>query len=249
MDIILYNDKGTWIHRLDPRARVLAALALSIVLSLCHQWTALCLGLLLAGAGIFIARVPVAAVLQRLVPLNTLLLLLAVMLLFFTPGERLFAIGVVEATREGFTHGVTIALKANAIVLWLAVLLGTLEPVALGHAMRRLHAPPILTHLFLFTIRYMGLMLSEFERLSTAARLRGFTPGPNRHTFRTTGYMVGMILVRSHARGERILDAMRLRGYHGALEFHDELRYGMRDSIFAVLTITAVAMLLGLEWR
>lgn len=249
MDIILFNDKDTWIHRLDPRGRILAAAALSIVLSVSHHGSTLALGLVLGCGAVAAARVPAAAVLQRLVPLNTLLFLLCVLLLFFTPGERLFQIGAVEATREGFQQGLLIGLKANGIVLLLAALLGTIEPVALGYAMSRLRVPPMLAHIFLFTIRYMGLMLSEFDRLSRAAQLRGFTPGLNRHTLRTTGYMVGMMLVRSYARGERILNAMRLRGYHGVLAFGGELAYRARDGVFAAFMIASVALLVGLEWR
>jgi cobalt/nickel transport system permease protein len=140
-------------------------------------------------------------------------------------------------------------LKANAIVLLLAALLGSIELVDLGHAMSRLKVPPVLTHIFLFTIRYMGLMLAEFERLSRAAQLRGFRPGANRHTLRTTGFMVGMLLVRSYARGERILNAMRLRGYNGALAFDGDLAYARRDGLFAVLTLAVLGALLGLELK
>lgn len=249
MDIILYSDRATWVHRLDPRTRILAACALSAVIAPTRDMAVVGAGLLLGVAGVVVARVPVAAVLQRLVPLNALLVLLLGMLLFLTPGDRIFQIGGVEATREGFTHGAAILLKANGIVLLLAALLGTIELVALGHALARLRVPPMLSHLLLFTVRYMGLMLREYERLARAAQLRGFVPGLNRHTLRTTGYMIGMILVRSYARGERIHDAMRLRGYQGALAFRGDLAFQRADAFFALLAAAAVALLLGLGWR
>lgn len=249
MDIIIYSDKRSWVHQLDPRARILAAVLSSLAISLCDDPRALGFALASGVVAVSVTRVPVAAILQRLVPLNGLLLLLSLSLLFFTPGETIFTVGALKATAEGFRQAMITGLKANAIVLLLAALLGSIELVDLGHAMSRLKVPPVLTHIFLFTIRYMGLMLAEFERLSRAAQLRGFRPGANRHTLRTTGFMVGMLLVRSYARGERILNAMRLRGYNGTLAFDGELAYARRDGLFAVLTLAVLGVLLGLELK
>jgi len=249
MDIIIYSDKRSWVHQIDPRARLLAAVAASIAVSLCHQPRALAFALTGSVLATAITRVPVPVILQRIVPLNALLILLCASLLFFTPGQTIFSVGMLEASHEGLMRGLVTVLKANAIVLLLAALLGSIELVDLGHAMSRLKVPPVLTHIFLFTIRYLSLMLGEFERLSRAAQLRGFTPGANRHTLRTTGYMVGMMLVRSYARGERILNAMRLRGYNGTLAFEGDLAYHPRDAAFTLLAVAGIGLMLGLEWR
>jgi len=246
MDIIVYADKNTWLHQIDPRIRIIAACGLSLVLSMSQSGAALLAGLAIGFLAVIAGRVPIVALLQRLVPLNALLFLLMVVLLFFTPGEPLFRVGPAVATHAGFHQGVVIGLKANAIVLLLAALLGTIELVKLGHALARLGVPPKLAHLLLFTVRYLGLMLSEYDRLSRAAQLRGFAAGPNRHTLRTTGYMVGMILVRSYARGERIRDAMRLRGYQGAIAFHGDLALTRADAGFALLSGIAFVLILGL---
>ncbi len=245
MDIIIYSEKDSWIHRLDPRARILAACMLSLVLSLSQSGATLFTGLCMGGGAAVAARIPIAALLQRLVPLNALLALLSFVLLFFTPGDSLFQVGTWGATWNGMYEALHIGLKANAIVLLLAALLGTIELVDLGHALGRLHVPAKLAHLLLFTVRYMGLMLSEFERLSRAAQLRGFRPGPNRHTLRTTGYLVGMILVRSYVRGERVLNAMRLRGYQGSLSFPGEMAFQRADAAFGVMVAGAALLLWG----
>lgn len=249
MDIIVYSDKRSWVHRLDPRARIIAAVSASAAISLCHSPRSLGFALAASVVSVIVARVPIPALLQRTVPLNGLLSFLCASLLFFTPGATLFSIAAMHATREGLGQCIVVVLKANAIVLLLAALLGSIELVDLGHAMSRLKVPPVLTHIFLFTIRYMSLMLAEFERLSRAAQLRGFTPGANRHTLRTTGYMIGMMLVRSYARGERILNAMRLRGYNGTFAFEGELAFHPRDGVFAILSTAAIGVLLGLEWK
>ena len=44
------------------------------------------------------------------------------------------------------------------------------------HALERLHCPPKLVFLFLFTARYVHVIAQEWHTLLVAARLRGFRP-------------------------------------------------------------------------
>jgi len=245
MDIIVFSDRESWVHRIDPRARLIAALALTVFLSQARDLGVLSAGVLLAIAGLAVARVPLAAILQRLVPLNAFLFFLAAILMFATPGATAFQVGAAVATREGLLHGAAILLKANAIVALLAGLVGTIEFVALGRALGQLRVPAKLVNILLFTVRYVNLMLAEYERLAQAAHLRGFRPGPNAHTLRTTGYLIGMVLVRSYERGARILQAMKLRGYDGSVHWECAAAFERRDKVFLAGVAVAVAALTG----
>ena len=249
MDIILFNDKGSWIHRLDPRARLIGATVLTLLLSQRDEVSVLSLGCAVGVAGLFLARVPLAASLQRLVPLNALVGFLFVVLLFATPGDVLFRIGSVDASTEGLHRASVILLKANAIVLLLTSLVGTIEFVALGRALEQLHVPAKLVNILLFTVRYIILMLTEYERLSQAALLRGFQPGANRHTLRTTGYLIGMVLVRSYERGGRMVEAMKLRGYDGTLRWAHPTAFQRRDLCFLTGVGGMALLLLSVGWR
>ncbi|MCF6283795.1 MAG: cobalt ECF transporter T component CbiQ [Candidatus Hydrogenedentes bacterium] len=248
MDIIVFSDGETVLHRLDPRVRLLAAAALTLVLSQSHDARVLVAGMLLGVVGLVVSRVPLVAVLQRLVPLNAFFILLAGVLMFTTPGESVFRIGTVAATREGLLHGGTILLRGNAIVSLLACLVGTIEFIALGRALGQLRVPAKLVHVLLFTVRYINLMLAEYERLSQAAVLRGFRPGANLHTLRTTGYQVAMVLVLSYERGARMLQAMKLRGYDGTLPRTEVRAFRKQDYLFLMGVCATVVTLLGVEF-
>ena len=70
----------------------------------------------------------------------------------------------------------------------------------------------------------------------------------NRHTYRAYGYLVGMLLVRSLDRSERIVAAMKCRGFRGRFYLLDHFAYSLHDLGFAV-TGVALLLLLGLvEW-
>jgi cobalt/nickel transport system permease protein len=248
MDIIVYSDIKSPIHAIDPRVRILSAVLLTLPLTQAQDSRVLLAGILLGIAALALGRVPIAAILQRLVPLNALLLLLVAMLVFSVPGEAAFQIGEAVASRLGLAHGGAILLKSNAIVMLLASLVGTIEFVALGRALGQLRVPAKLVNILLFTVRYINLMLAEYERLSQAALLRGFRPGPNRHTMRTTGYLIGMMLVRSYDRGNRMLQAMKLRGYKGALSMPGGTRVKWYDHAFLAGVLGVMSALIGLEY-
>jgi cobalt/nickel transport system permease protein len=130
----------------------------------------------------------------------------------------------------------------------LMVLVGTLEPVTLGHALHRLRTPETLVHLLMFTVRYISVLHQEYQRLRGAMKVRSFRLRNSLHTYKSIGYLVGMMLVRSVDRSERILAAMKCRGFTGAIPLLDAMRFSKRDAVFAALVSVVGGTLLILEW-
>ena len=161
---------------------------------------------------------------------------------FSVPGETIWRLGDLAASAEGLQLALLVLLKANAVVLALLVLVGTLEPAVFGHALGRLRVPDKLVALLLLTLRQIQLITDEYRRLRQALRARAFVARSNRHTWNTVGWLMGMLLVRSLDRSRRLLDAMRLRGWQGRLPLLNQLYWRASDSLAAVL----VALLLGL---
>ena len=160
-------------------------------------------------------RRPEARLWRRLLHVEAFLLLLFATLPFTLPGQPLVSLGPLTASVEGVERAALIAAKVSASVLILATLLGAVEPVRLGSALRGLHVPETLVRLFVLTARYLSLIRDEARRLIEAMRVRGFRPGSNRHSWRSYGHLVGMLLVRALARAQRVEEAMLCRGYEG----------------------------------
>jgi len=125
-------------------------------------------------------------------------------------------------------------LKASAIVMMAMALLGSMEAVTLARALRSLRAPAGLVHLILFTVRYIDVLDQEYRRLRTAMKTRGFRPSNSRHTYVSFGYLIGMMLVRALERSERILQAMKCRGFHGHYYLLDHFAMTPLDWAFAM---------------
>ena len=230
------------VHGLDARARVVVAAVFTCLVAVSQNFAVMGAGLALSTLGVGVARLPLRAVLRRLVGVNVFVAMLWVMLPLSSRGTPLVHVGGLVYSREGALLAAAITLKANAIVLALAVLLGTMEMTTLGHALWHLRVPEKLTHLFLLTVRYIDVLHHEYERLRKAMRVRCFRPGMNLHTYKSFGYLVGMLLVKSVARAERVVAAMKCRGFHGRFHVFDHFVFGRRDAVF----VAGAAIVCGL---
>lgn len=236
------------IRLLDPRARVLAALVFAILVVSLQQFIALFAAMATALMLLMLADMPFKRTLRRMIAMDSFIIFMLVLLPFTVPGETMFTLFGLNGSWEGFYQGARIALKANAIVLMLLTLVSTMESTTLGHTLYRLKMPVSLVQLLMFTVRYIDVLHQEYHRLRTAMKARGFHPQNSRHTYRSFGYLVGMMLVRALERSERVLDAMKCRGFSGQIHVIDQLTFSVRDIWFASLGTLTLTVLIYLEW-
>ncbi|MCK0206624.1 cobalt ECF transporter T component CbiQ [Starkeya koreensis] len=156
---------------------------------------------------------------HRLLHVEGFVLLLFLTLPFTVKGAPVFTIGPLAASAEGFARAALVALKMSAALLLVAALLGDLEPARLGGALRGLRVPEPVVRLFVLTARYVGLIRDEARRLREAMRVRAFRPRTDRHTWRSYGNLIGMLLVRALDRARRVEEAMACRGYDGRFPY------------------------------
>lgn len=232
---------------LDPRMRIVMSAAYAVVVvSLSNLWVlSVALGLsmwLLAFSGL-----PPRKTLKRMAMMDSFIVFMLVLLPFTVPGTPVFSLWGLEASWEGLWRAVEIALTANAVILAVMTLVGSMEPVTMGHALFALKTPERLVHLMMFTIRYIDVLREEYQRLRTSMKLRGFRPGTNWHTYRSYGYLVGMMLVRAIERSERILAAMKCRGFSGRIILLEDFRFSRADLFFAAAVTAALAALIWAE--
>ena len=200
------------IHRLDPRIKTFVAGVFSIVVAVSDRFPALIPALLIALSFIFLARLPIRRVIVRLLIVNAFIFFLWLLLPFTTEGSPLFSLGPLTATKAGILLATLITLKSNTIILALMALISTMSIFTMGRALRDLRIPAKIVHLIFLTYRYIHVIYLEYHRLIQAAKIRGFHPGNNIHTYRTYSYLIGMLLVKSYERAERVRAAMLCRG-------------------------------------
>lgn len=243
----LFGTDG-WIAPLDPRVRIVLACAFGVSTVALSSLFTLVLALAVAVALLAMSRLPVRQTMKRMAMMDGFILFMLVLFPFTVPGDAMFTVFGFDATWQGLWKAVEIALTANAVILTLMVLVGSMEPVTMGHALHRLRCPETLVHLLMFTIRYIDVLREEYLRLRSAMKVRGFRPGTNWHTYRSFGYLVGMMLVRAIERSERILEAMKCRGFTGRMLLLDDFAITRKDIIFAASLGAICLAMIALDW-
>lgn len=237
------------LHQMDPRPRIVLAAVFSFLVALSQGFAALWAALGVAILLVFWARLDIRLLVRRLLPLWGFLILLWLVLPFTHEGETLWRMGFLSATREGVRLAAQITLKSHAILLAFVAFVATMSFVTLGHALNRLRAPEKIVHLLLLTYRYIFVLEAEYGRLLRAAKVRGFQPGTNLHTYRTYAYLIGMLFLRAADRAQRVHRAMLCRGFQGKFYSLKMFHATRQDWIKAGVMAAMMIGLLCLEWK
>jgi cobalt/nickel transport system permease protein len=229
-----YREGESPIHRLDPRVKLVVALAFIVTTSLTPvgAWPVYVLLWALVLSVTILSEIGVWRVLAR----SSLALpfMLAALPLMFTSGVTVLGtlpLGFANLTvyAEGLERFLSIAVR-SWISVQMAVVLATSTPFPdLLMAMRGIRIPRLLVAVFGLMWRYLFVMADEAGRLMRARESRSGSTGDPLHKSggtlawraKVTGGMAGSLFLRSIERGDRIYSAMASRGYDGEVRgFH-----------------------------
>ncbi len=246
-----YREVDSFLHRLDPRAKFIATLALvaAIVLIPRASWLAYGLFLILIFALLMLSRVPPLYVLRRSLTVLPFVLMIAIFMPFLKEGTAVWGFDIgswhIGVTREGLELVGGIFAKACLSVLSLILLTATTSMADLLKGLERLKMPSLMVMLMSFMYRYLFVISDESARLQAARDSRSFGGGVRLHV-RALGYMAGALFLRSFERGERIYGAMLSRGFDGHSRSLNELSFGISDVAFMIIIVLA-AIVIGLS--
>ncbi|MDT8389063.1 MAG: cobalt ECF transporter T component CbiQ [Lentisphaeria bacterium] len=248
--MLIFAEKraGGLMARRDPRLRVAGAFGLVLTVVLLNDWLPLGLALAAALALLVFAGRRQRNTWRRFGELNFFVLFLFALTPLSMPGQEFFGVYGLTWSVEGVAFAGRVAIKANTAMALCAALLGGLEPATLAHALQRLGLPEKLTQILFFCIRYLDVCHHEYHRLRNAMKLRGFEARFNWHSLRGLGHFLGMLLVRGIDRSDRILEAMKCRGYTGRFFSFSTFRFSAGDALFGGGLAALGAALTWIEW-
>jgi cobalt/nickel transport system permease protein len=244
-----FSEGSSFVHRLDPRGKMVIAALFAILVAAAKSLPAALAGLALAFVWLALARLSWKKVLAKLLAVNSFIFFLWLVLPLTYPGDPVWQLGPLVATRQGVALTALITLKSNAMIIGLIALIATVPVITLGQAMQTMYLPDKLCHLLLFTYRYLYVFELEFQRLVQAMKIRGFQPRTNLHTYRSYAYLAAMLLVRSYDRADRVFQAMLCRGFHGVFYSLKTFSWQRRDGMFVTVSLLSLAVILYLEWQ
>ena len=239
---------NSFVHQLDPRIRLMTACVYSIVVALSRNFQVLTAAVLISFVLVMLAQLSAREIIKRIIVVNSFTVLLWLVLPLTFHGPIALTLGPLTIYNAGIVMAAQITLKSNAILLALMALVTTMNFSILGYALNWLHVPDKIVHLLLMTYRYVFVIDQEYQRLIRAARIRGFQPRTNLHTYKTYAYLVGMLLVRSAVRADRVYKAMLCRGFKRKFYCLHEFNAGKHERLFVAAMAGVILVLIYLEW-
>lgn len=246
-----YLERASAVHRLDPRVKVVVAVAFIVSVALLPDgaWLVYGMAFVIVMAAAVAARLSPWLVVRR--SLLGLPFLLAAVTVLFIPGRVIWSgpFGL-EMTDAGLVRFGSIVAR-SLISLQAAVLLtATTRFPDILHALRHLKVPAVLVSIIAFMYRYLFVLVDEVERLMRARAARSArrpgTPGGGSVRWRAgvAGHMAGQLFVRSLDRSDRVYEAMLARGYRG--ELLTLAPHAMRSRDWAALFVS-LAVIIALQ--
>lgn len=223
-----YRPRPSLVHGLDPRVKLVLAVAfiLAVALTPPAAWPVYMLLLAAAISVALLSELGLRYVWQRAV-IALPFALAALPMLFTIAGEPLlsFRLGPwsLVISNQGLARFVSMAFKSWLSVQMAIMLAGVTPFPDLLLAMRAVRLPRLLVSIIGLMWRYLFVLVDEAMRLMRAREARsGAAPEPGRRTggtiawrARVAGGMAGNLFLRSFDRADRIYAAMVARGYDG----------------------------------
>ncbi|MCX7014830.1 MAG: cobalt ECF transporter T component CbiQ [Candidatus Sumerlaeota bacterium] len=232
--------QNTPIHRRDPRAKVLTALAfiVTVVSFSKYDLSGLLPLFLYPVVLVALGNLPPRYLLGKLLLASPFALIIGV----FNPlldRTILLRIGPVGLS-GGWISFVSILLRFLLTVSAALILISTTGFNAVCLALTRLKVPHVLTVQLMLLYRYIFVLAEEASRMVRAWSLRAVKS--RRMSPKVFSSLVGQLLLRAVDRAQRIHMAMLSRGFDGEIRLIRPLRFGMADALF-VLAWTAFFVL------
>ena len=206
----LYLAGDSWLHRLDPRAKLWAVLLAGTVGLLYRQIGVLAGLLILTHLVLLSARVPpnrINWLWRRLAPLLVMILILQP-LFAPGPGPDLLSLGPLRLTVHGILEGISFALRAATLAFVAATLLVATDPNALVQGLTKLGLPYSWGLTVGLALRYLPTTYGLYVTINEAQQARGWIVGQGNLIQRGRSYLP--ILVATIIAALRLSDGLAL---------------------------------------
>lgn len=256
-----YYPGDSFMHRMDPRAKILCTMIIIIAIFLAQSFWSYLLITLFILLSIAVSSVPYCMIWRALKPLWFILVFTFGIHLFTTPGTMLVSMGWFHISEEGLIKGTYMTLRLVYLIAFSSLLTYTTSPIVLTDGIEALLTPfkrfgvPAheLAMMMTIALRFIPTLLEETDRIMKAQTSRGadFTSGNLIKRAKSMVPVLVPLFISAFRRADDLATAMEARCYHGGegrTKMH-LLQYGRRDGIgFAAVAAVTILLLVMRIW-
>ena len=254
-----YFPGNTVIHRLDPRTKLLFTVLYIVALFSAKGGVAYAVLFLTLCACIAVSKIHPKNILRGMKPILFIIVLTAVLNIFYTPGDPIWQWKFLKITVEGLWAAFFMVLRISFLITCTFLLTYTTSPIMLTDGLERLLGPlkklrvPVheLSMMMSIALRFIPTLIEETDKIMSAQKARGadFDTG---NLFQKAKALVPLLVplfISAFRRADELATAMECRCYHGG-EGRTRLRQlRFQGSDIAALILGAALVALVLIFR
>lgn len=251
-----YYPGESFIHRLDPRVKIITTFIFIIELFLLDEliqyiWVLLFLTIIIAAS-----KVPVKFMFKGLRPLMIIIILTFSINIFMTKGELLYAFGPLKITREGLHQAIFMGGRLVTLIIGSSILTLTTKPIKLTDGIEKLLNPfkrigvPAheLAMMMSIALRFIPTLLEETDKIMKAQMARGadFESGNLINRAKSLIPLLVPLFISAFRRADELAMAMEARCYRGGenrTRMH-ELAYHKNDLLAFMMTLSFLTIII-----
>ncbi len=238
-----YFPGKTFLHRLDPRTKLILVVVYIVALFLAKRFASYGLVLAFLVLCAAVAKIKPKALLSGMKPLIIIIVFTGLLNIFYTQGEDAPIVEwwIFHIYKEGIYAAVFMILRIMLLISGTFLLTYTTSPIALTDGLESLMSPlkklkiPVheLAMMMCIALRFIPTLIEETDKIISAQKARGadFETG---NIFRRAKALVPILVplfVSAFRRADELATAMECRCYHGG-EGRTKLKvlkYGKED--------------------
>lgn len=252
-----YLPFDTFIHRLDPRVKIVGVFLYIITIFFVDDFYGYIPFVILLIAMLAVAKIPIKSVLKSLKPVIFIIIITGLINLITTPGRTIFEIGPVTVTEEGIYRTGFTVLRLILIILSTSVLTYTTSPMELTYGLEKLFSPlkkfgfPAgeLAMMISISLRFIPTLFDEAQKIRMAQMARGadFESGNIINRAVSMIPLLVPLFINSFKRSDDLATAMEARMYrigHDRTKLN-EINMGRVDwLVISLFTIFCIAVII-----
>lgn len=254
-----YYPTRSFVHRVDPRVKIVLLIAMITMIFIASTVPACLFAVLAVLITVALSKVPLRLYFGSLRAIWFLVLLTALLNMFYIEGRVLFEIGPLSVTFEGVRQSCIIALRLVCLIIISSTLTFTSTPTELTGAIESLLSPlklfrlPVheLAMLMTIALRFVPTLLEEADKIMSAQKARGadLESGNIFQRIKALIPILVPLIVSAFRRAYDLALAMECRCYtdgKGRTRLN-QLKTGLRDVTACILTAGCIAAVIYLN--
>ena len=253
-----YFPGNSFIHRLDPRTKLIALVVYIVALFMAVNWVSYGLMAAFLVLCIKVSTIPAKSFIRGMKPLMMILIFTAVLNLFFTTeGTVLVDFWFITITTAGLQRAIFMAIRILLLICGTFLLTYTTSPISLTDGLEALMNPlkkikvPVheLSMMMCIALRFIPTLIEETDKIMSAQKARGadFENGTLMEKAKALIPILVPLFISAFRRADELATAMECRCYQGGegrtkMNLLRYTRWDFRAFFVAALLLAAIVV-------